>query len=168
MTIYLKSTRPEIELTASLFDVAPDGSATKITDGAQLGSLREINPATSWYSSNGKLIRPDHYFTKEKSGAVPIGESVRLDIELLPAITRISAGHRLRLKLTSEPEAMFHQYWKAVQMPNPLTPTPKEQENLTGGAYTILFGTDGSSVMNLSTASDSDLTDSAADWGPKD
>ena len=33
VTIYLKSTRPEIELTATLFDVAPDGTITKITDG---------------------------------------------------------------------------------------------------------------------------------------
>ena len=82
MTIYLKSTRPEIELTATLFDISPDGTVTKITDGAQLGSQRELDAATSWYSNDGKLIRPSHYFTKEKSSAVPIGKSVRLDIEL--------------------------------------------------------------------------------------
>lgn len=169
VTIYLKSTRPEIELTATLFDISPDGAVTKITDGAQLGSQRELDAATSWYSNDGKLIRPSHYFTKEKSSAVPIGKSVRLDIELVPTVIRISAGHRLRLKLISEPVATsFHQYWKAVQMPNPLVPTPQELENLTGGAYKIFFGTEGSSAMNLSIASESDLTASAADWGPKD
>jgi predicted acyl esterase len=169
VTIYLKSTKPEIELTATLLDVSPDGMVTKITDGAQLGSQRALDPATSWYSSDGKLIRPSHYFTKEKSSAVPIGTSVRLDIELVPTVIRISAGHRLRLKLISEPAAAtFHQYWKAVQMPNPLVPTPHELENLTGGAYTILFGSEGSSAVNLSTASDAEIAASTADWGPKD
>jgi uncharacterized protein len=169
VTIYLKSTRPEVELTATLFDVSPDGTVTKLTDGAQLGSQRELDPATSWYSNDGTLIRPSHYFTKEKSIAVPIGKSVRLDIELVPTVIRIPAGHRLRLKLISEPVATtFHQYWKAVQMPNPLTPTPKELEDLTGGGYTVLFGTEGSSVINLSVASDSDLSDSTTNWGPKD
>jgi predicted acyl esterase len=168
VTIYLKSSRPEIELTATLFDVSPDGSVTKITDGAQLGSQRELDPKTSWYSSDGRLIRPNHYFTKEKSRAVPIGETIRLDLELVPTVIQIAAGHRLRLKLVSQPAGLFHQYWKAVQMPNPLAPTPQELGNLIGGEYTILFGGEGASVMNLSTASDSDLTESATNWGPKD
>jgi predicted acyl esterase len=169
VTIYLKSSRPEIELTATLFEVSADGTAVKITDGAQLGSQREPDPATSWYSGDGKLIRPNHFFTKEKSSAVPIGESVRLDIELVPTVIRIAAGQRLRLKLLSEPSATtFRQYWKAVQMPNPLAPTPQELGNLVGGEYAILFGSEGASVMNLSTASDADLTDSTTNWGPKD
>jgi uncharacterized protein len=168
VTINLKSTKPEIELTATLLDVSPDGVATKITDGAQLGSQRELDPTTSWYSSDGRLIRPGHYFTKAKSSAVPIGKSVRMDIELVPTVIRIPAGHRLRLKLSSVPAAAFHQYWKTVQMPNPLVPTPQELENLTGGAYTIFFGSEGPSVMNLSTATDAEIAASTADWGPKD
>ena len=91
---------------------------------------------------------------------MPIGKSVRLDIELVPAVRRISAGHRLRLKLISEPVATtFHQYWKAVQMPNPLVPTPQELENLTGGAYKIFFGTEGSSAMNRMTKWNSEPPD---------
>jgi predicted acyl esterase len=168
VTIYLKSSRPEIELTATLLDVAPDGSVTKITDGAQLGSQRELDPATSWYSGDGQLIRPSHYFTQEKIQAVPIGEKVRLDIELVPTVIRIPAGHRLRLKLISQPAGLFHQYWKAVQMPNPLAPTPQQLGNLIGGEYTILFGSGGSSVLNLSTADESELSMSRFDWGPKD
>ena len=168
VTIYLKSSRPEIELTATLLDVAPDGSVTKITDGAQLGSQRELDPATSWYSGDGQLIRPSHYFTQEKIQAVPIGEKVRLDIELVPTVIRIPAGHRLRLKLISQPAGLFHQYWKAVQMPNPLAPTPQQLGNLIGGEYTILFGSGGSSVLNLSTADESELSMSRFDWGPQD
>lgn len=100
--------------------------------------------------------------------AVPIGKSVRMDIELVPTVTRISAGHQLRLKLISEPGPSFHQYWKTVQIPNSPLPTPEELANLTGGIYTILFGGEEPSVMNLSAASDSDLAASMADWGPKD
>lgn len=168
VTIYLKSSRPEVELTATLYDVSPDGAVRKVTDGAQLGSLRALDPAASWYSSDGILIRPSHYFTKDKSNAVPVGVPVRLDIELVPTVIRIPAGHRLRLKITSQPSPDFHQYWKSVQIPNPLTPTPDELGRLNGGIYTILYGSEGSSVLNLSTATDEDLSASTTDWGPKD
>ena len=169
VTIYLKSTAIEVELAATIFDVAPDGTSTKITDGAQLGSQRELDPSTSWYSRDGKLIRPNHYFTKARSSAVPIGEAVRLDIELVPTVMRIPAEHRLRLKLTSEPTMeTFHQYGKAVQMPNPLVPTPQESENLIGGAYTVLFGSEGPSVLNLSTATEAEVASTTSDWGPKE
>ena len=100
---------------------------------------------------------------------MPISQSVRLDIELVPTVMRIAAGHHLRLRLLSEPTATtFRQYWKAVQMPNPLAPTPQELGNLVGGEYTVLFGSEGSSQMNLSMASEADLTDSTSNWGPKD
>ena len=168
VTIYLKSSRPEVELTAPLLDLAPDGSVTKITDGAQLGSQRELDPATSWYSDEGQLIRPSHFFTKEKNRPIPIGQTVRLDIELVPTVIRIPTGHRLRLKLISQPAGLFHQYWNAVQMPNPLAPTPQQLGNLVGGEYIVLFGSEGSSVMNLSTANESELSTSAFDWGPRD
>src|SRR5205823_1799228 len=39
-TIYATSTRPEVELLATLEDVAPGGTSTPITSGALLGSLR--------------------------------------------------------------------------------------------------------------------------------
>jgi uncharacterized protein len=110
VTIYLKSSRPEVQLTATLIDVAPDGSTVKITDGALLGSHRALDSVSSWYSDDGKLLRPSHFFTKEKSSAIPVGQAVRLDIELTPSIIEIAAGHRLRLRLASEPAGNFHQF----------------------------------------------------------
>ena len=168
VTINLKSTRPEVELAVTLLDVSPDGSTVKITNGAQLGSQRAVDRATSWYSKDGQLIRPSHYFTKAMSSPVPIGETVQLDIELLPTMIRIPAGHRLRLQLISEPASGFRQYSKDVQIPNPLVPTPEELANLTGGIYTIMYGGERPSAIHLSTASDADLATSANDWGPKD
>jgi hypothetical protein len=49
-----------------------------------------------------------------------------------------------------------------------LVPTPDELTNLTGGIYTIVYGGESPSVINLSIASDADLAASAKDWGPKD
>lgn len=167
VTVYLKSTRPEVELTATLFAVSSDEVETKISDGAQLGSQRALDPASSWYSSDGTLIRPSHYFTRDKISPVPLGQPVRLDIELTPAAIRIAPGQRLRLKLTSQPAPDFHQFWKTVQIPDPLSPTPEELTNLTGGIYTILYGGEPSSVVNLSIASDADIAASPIDWGPR-
>lgn len=166
VTLYARSTRPEVELSATLFDVDPDGHVTKITNGAQLGSQRELNSAASWYSNDGRLIRPSHFFTKEKSSPVPVGQTVRIDIELLPALIHVPAGHQLRLVVAAQPADDFRQYAPTVLFQNPLTPTPEEFSNLVGGMYTILFGSQGPSAINLSTASDSDLVPSKVDWGP--
>jgi uncharacterized protein len=168
VTLYARSTRPEVELSATLFDIDPDGHATKITNGAQLGSQRELNSDASWYSKDGRLIRPSHFFTKAKSSPVPVGGAVRIDIELLPALIHVPAGHQLRLVVATQPAADFRQYGPTVLFQNPLTPTPEEFSNLVGGIYTILFGRQGPSAVNLSTASDSDLVPSKVDWGPGD
>jgi uncharacterized protein len=166
VTLYVRSTRPEVELSATLFDVDPDGHATKITNGAQLGNQRGLNNEASWYSKDGRLIRPSHFFTKAKSSPVPVGEAVRIDIELLPALIHVPAGHQLRLVVATQPADDFRQYGPKVLFQNPLTPTPEEYSNLVGGIYTILFGRQGPSAINLSTASDSDLVSSKVDWGP--
>jgi predicted acyl esterase len=165
VTLYVKSSRPEVELSATLFDVSSDGAATKVTDGVQLGSQRALDPATSWYAGN-VLIRASHYFSKAKTSPIPVGEVTRLDIELVPTLRQIPASHHLQLKVTSQPGPTVRQYWQTVQMPNPLLPTPEELAALTGGVYTILFGPQTPSMVNLATASDADLTPSTADWGP--
>jgi uncharacterized protein len=166
VTLYVRSTRPEVELSVTLFDVDLDGHPSKVTNGAQLGSQRALNTVGSWYSNDGRLIRPSHFFTKAKSLPVPTGETVRIDIELLPTLIHIPAGHQLRLVVASQPAENFRQYGPTVQLPNPLTPTPEEFSNLVGGIYTIMFGNDGPSAINLSTASDADLASSTVDWGP--
>jgi hypothetical protein len=166
VTLYVRSSRPDVELSATLFDVDPAGHASKVTNGAQLGSQRTLNQAASWYSKDGRLIRPSHFFTKEKSSPVPLGETVRIDIELLSSLIRIPAGHQLRLVVASQPSDDFRQYGATVQLPNPLTPTPEQFSNLVGGVYTILFGSEGPSAVNLSTANEADLVSSTVDWGP--
>jgi len=165
LTLHVRSTRPEIELSATLYDVDPDGGMIKITNGAQLGSHRALNTAGSWYSKDGRLVRPSHFFTKAKSSVVPIGATVGIDIELLPAMYQIPAGHQLRLVVATQPPEAFRQYSPMVQLPNVLTPTPEQLFNLAGGIYTLSLGP---SVVNLSTAKEGDLVPSTVSWGPAD
>jgi uncharacterized protein len=163
VTVNVRSTRPEIDLSATLYDVAPDGGRIKITNGAQLGSHRALNTAGSWYSKDGRLVRPSHFFTAAKSSMVPVGATVRIDIELLSTMYQVSAGHQLRLVIATQPTESFRQYSPMVQLPNVLTPTPEQLFNLVGGIYTFSLG---QSVMNLSTAREGDLVPSTVDWGP--
>jgi uncharacterized protein len=168
VTLYVRSSRPDVELSATLFDIDPGGHIAKVTNGVQLGSQRALNQAASWYSNDGRLIRPNHFFTKGKSSPVPLGETVRIDIELLPSLIHIPAGHQLRLVVATQPSDDFRQYGPTVQLPNPVTPTPEQLSNLVGGIYTILYGNEGRSAINLSTANEADLVSSTVDWGPSD
>ncbi len=168
LTIFLKSTRPEVELSASLYAVSPGGRAEKLSSGAQLGSLRMLDERNSWYSKSGILVRPEHYFTRAKMTPVPVDRMVEIDIEMTPTIIRIPAGYRLELRVYTQPPQGFRQFAKGVQMRNPLLPTPTEERNLLGGIYTVLYGSDGHSRLNLSVASMAGLRLSKKDWGPVD
>ncbi|MFI0468308.1 CocE/NonD family hydrolase C-terminal non-catalytic domain-containing protein [Saccharopolyspora sp. 5N102] len=68
-TIYARSSNTDLELIAHLYDVAPDGTATRIMEGAVLGSQRELDPRKSctgtdrtptwpWQSLTARSARP--------------------------------------------------------------------------------------------------------------
>jgi predicted acyl esterase len=95
-----------------------------------------------------------------------MGDTVRIDLELLPSMIQIQPGHQLRLVVASQPADDFRQYSPTSELPNPVTPTPTEFSNLVGGIYTIYFGSATPSALNLSTASEKDLLFSATNWGP--
>ena len=123
-TIYATSTRPEVELVATLEDVAPDGQAVPLTSGALLGSLRQVDPRLSWYGSDGRPLLPYHPYTQRSSSAVPVGKAVRYDIEIFPSDAQIPAGYRLRLTLTTS------------DIPH-LLASPAQARALAGGVYEI-------------------------------
>ena len=100
-TIYATSSRPDTEWVATLEDVAPDGTATPITTGALLGSLRAVDSARSWTEPGGRMILPYHPYTAASKRPVPAGTVTRFDIEIRPTFAELAAGHRLRLTLTT-------------------------------------------------------------------
>jgi uncharacterized protein len=123
-TIYATSTRPDTEWVATLEDVAPDGTATPITTGALLGSLRDGDASRSWTTPDGRMILPYHPYTLQSKQPVTPGAVTRFDIEIRPTFADIVAGHRLRLTLTTS------------DLPT-LIPTAADATNLVGGVYQV-------------------------------
>ena len=123
-TIYATSTRPDVELVASLEDVSAGGQAVPLTSGALLGSFRQTNPRLSWYGAPGRFLLPYHPYTLNSVAPVPPGKVVRYDIEIFPIDATIAAGHRLRLTLTTS------------DVPH-LVPSANQAENLAGGVYEV-------------------------------
>lgn len=149
VTVWATTSNADIQLLAQLKDVAPDGSATEITHASILGSMRDEDPARSWSSSNGLVVRP---YLKDLTGAaVTPGQPVKLDIPLQPTLWRLLAGHRLQLVLYSQtPRDMCDRAAKAVA-PAPLGCwwSAPMVFNLAGGQYQILQGADHPSSLVL-------------------
>ena len=157
LTVYAASTATDVELTATLNVVSPNGTAVKQADGVLLGSQRALDPVQSWYGLGGTLIQPAHPFTQQSRQPVVPGRSTRYDISLLANFTLIPAGDRIQVVLTSQPPANFHA---------PLVPTPQDQAALAGGTYSIDYGAFTASALNLPLASPTRFTASPTNWGP--
>jgi len=157
VSIYAESTTPEVELTATLNVIAPDGTITKQGDGALLGSQRQLDPRQSWYAAGHALLQPSHPFTATSQRPVVPGKITRYDIAVLANFTEIPAGGRLQLVLNSQPAAGFHLT---------LLPTPQELAGLAGGRYAIERSGIAASFINLPLTSAGGFTTSDVDWGP--
>ena len=115
---------PEVELEATLEDVAPSGVSTPLTSGALLGSFRALDSGRSWFAPDGRPLLPYHPYTRASVRPVPTGAVTRFDIEVFPTFARLAAGHRLRLTLnTSDTPHMV--------------PTPAQLAGLAGGVYGV-------------------------------
>ncbi len=94
LRLVASATATDTAWIATLLDVAPDGTAEPITGGWLRASLREVDAALS---RTGAPVLPCR--TAE---AVPVGQDVTYRIPLVPNARRISAGHSIRLALTSD------------------------------------------------------------------
>jgi predicted acyl esterase len=157
VTVYATSTTPELELTATVNVIAEDGTVVKQSDGVLLGSQRQLDQAGSRYGGDHLLLQPSHPFTQAARQPVAPGEVTRYDISLLANFTRIDAGERIQLVLTSQAPANFH---------SPVLPTPQELANLTGGSYTIQRGAAFASTVDLPLTAPGQFRTSPVDWGP--
>ena len=135
VTLYVKSNRPETQLVAQVQDVAPNGTVTPLTEGALLGSLRALDPATTW-TTGGDVLQAGHTYSAASKAAVPIGQSVRYDIEVFPTYATIPAGHRIRVAITT------------ADSPH-LLPTLPALGKLLGGVYTVQTGPSAPSALEL-------------------
>ncbi|MER5795727.1 CocE/NonD family hydrolase [Streptomyces sp. NPDC001980] len=157
VTVYAAATTTETELSATLGIVAPDGTVTKQADGVLLGSQRAVDTGQSWYGANKALLKPSHPFTQAAQRPVTPGSTTRYDVSLLPSLTRIPAGYRIRVALTSGPPADFHY---------PVSPTPRQLADLAAGVYTVERSADAASFVNLPLTSPGTAHPSDRSWGP--
>jgi putative hydrolase, CocE/NonD family len=94
--LWISADRPDTNVFAMLQDVAPDGSATYVTDGRLRASWRATAPLPwpgaerTWHRGNADDIKP----------LVP-GEPTLLRFDFFPISYVLREGHRLRLAITS-------------------------------------------------------------------
>jgi len=123
-TLYASATTTDTEWVVELEDVAPDGTAVPLTEGALLGSLRAVDPTRSWAAGDGGYLLPYHPYTQGSDRPVAPGQLTRYDIEIFPTFATVPAGHSIRLTVST------------ADSPH-LSPTTPEGANLAGGVYTL-------------------------------
>jgi predicted acyl esterase len=99
-SIYASSSNSNLELIADLYDVAPNGTSTRLSTGAILGSLNRLDQDRSWYDTTGLLVHPDHPFVADQP--VPPGRVQRYELWLYPRLFALAPGHALRLTLSTQ------------------------------------------------------------------
>jgi putative CocE/NonD family hydrolase len=152
--LWVSSTRPDTTLTATVDDVAPDGTAFRLTAGSLVASLGSLTttPCTSKvvgctvYSGNVPVI-PWHPYTLASQTA--LGSSpTELRVEVFPSSFVIEPGHRLRFALTTGD--LPHQ-----------GPNLSTLANSVGGVTTLYFGGSTPSRVYLGTDSPGSLASSS-------
>jgi len=145
-TIFATSTRPDVQLVATIEDIAPSGSSRPLTSGALLGSFRALDERLSWTDPGGRMLLPHHPYTRASVSEVPTGGEVsRFDIEIPPTVATLAEGHSLRLTLTTS------------DTPH-LMPTPNQLANLAGGVYGVQRHAAAASVVNVPMAAADDIS----------
>ena len=143
-TIHASSNNTNLLLILRLYDVAPDGTETEITNGVTLGSQREIDPVNSWRDKTGVITRP--YFMLTHDNLLTPHQPYELNVDLHTRISSIAPGHRLKLTLTTKATEAD----KKVSLGRlPSVYTEPQQQTLPGGEYTILTGVNTPSAVHL-------------------
>ena len=142
-SILAASSGTNMDVIASLFDVATDGTATQITQGNLAGSFAAEDHSRVWYDSNGVDIRPYPYFDADRY--LTPGKPVRLNITISPRVYALAPGHALRVVLTSMQD---ESQCGAVLGVHPCFPSPSQLRTFPG-TYQIFRGSGQQSTINL-------------------
>lgn len=97
----LTSDQPDGQFFAYLEDVAPDGTASYVTEGLLRGLHRKVSDAP--YNT----ISPYHSQLREDASPLPIGEPFELTIGLMPTSYLFREGHSIRIVITGADKDNF-------------------------------------------------------------
>lgn len=142
-TLYASSSSTNLNLIATLNDVAPDGTATKLTSGSLVGSLRALDPSRSWVNHQGIDIRPYGRFTQDDY--LKPGRAYKLSIGLSPRVAQLAPGHSLRLTITTQTPPAQCTTTLGV---DPCFPTAPQRQTLPG-TYRVEHAPAMASAINL-------------------
>jgi predicted acyl esterase len=136
-SVFASSSNANLELIADLYDVAPDGTATRVTTGDILGSLSTLDKTKSWYDENNLLVFPSHPYVVDRY--VPAGQTQRYDMWLYPRIYAVAPGHSLRLVVSTQAALSSCNGSGAPlsTLPQPCFLTAPQKQTLPGGAYQV-------------------------------
>jgi predicted acyl esterase len=141
--LYASASGTNLNLIATLYDVAPDRGATELTAGSLVGSLRALDASRSWLDSRGANIRPYGRYTTEEP-LVP-GRPYALTFRILPRVAQLARGHSLRLTITTQTPAAD---CAGALGTDPCFPTAPQARTLPG-VYRVERSPATPSVINL-------------------
>ena len=98
--LFLSTDAKDGLIAARVEDVGPDGTATQLTAGWQVLSLRALD-AGKTVRRDGFVVQPYHPFTKESKLPVEAGKPMEVYVEIFPTAAKFAPGHTLRLTLQS-------------------------------------------------------------------
>ena len=143
-SIYASSTTTNLELIATLQQVAPDGTATTLTSGTVLGSMSENDPDRSWLDANGTPVRP--YGKYDIDRYTPAGTVKRYDFAISPRFVHIARGSKLRVVFTTQTPTSK---CSPVLGTDPCFPTAPQTASLSGSTVSLYHGGSNLSSINL-------------------
>ncbi len=104
LSVTVQTASADVLVIGDLYDVAPDGTETRITRGNLVGSMRTPLPAREWRVTGDTLVRPAHDFSRKV--AVEPNQPITMDIALQPRLALLDKGHRLRLVIKARSDAL--------------------------------------------------------------
>jgi uncharacterized protein len=132
LTIDASSTTSNSVFMAELYDVAEDGTTTRVTSGAAIASLRATDPQRTWRDSEGTVTRT--FQTLTASEETEPGVAVTIEVRLAPRLHSVESGHSLQLVVYTQPDATACAEGLSV---DPCGLTTPQQESVEGGRFTV-------------------------------
>ncbi len=121
--LYASTTAKDGMLSVHVEDVAPDGTADRLTGGWQVLSHRAVDDSQV-VRRDGEVLQTWHPFTRAAQLPVEPGTVMGVDVEVFPTGAVLEKGHRLRVTV------------QAFDTPH-LAPTVPELADGAGGVITL-------------------------------